>query len=121
MKEIIENLKLQISQGKFPIEHAHFAGTGLIITDSKEYKGNDDDIVIYTKHAGALSWLVFQMKHIFRSNLDHRSKCVFYGQIGSIIQSNFKNDGDLMDVMLMIVEEMYVEFSEKVVITRVPF
>ena len=46
---------------------------------------------------------------------------MFYHQIGTIIQSKFNSDGDLMDVMLMIVDEMYAQFSEKIVVKKVPF
>lgn len=121
MKQNIQVLKIKIESGQFPVSYNHFAGTGLIITDNKEYTGGEGDIVICTLHAGALSWLVFQLKHIFQANLDHSRKCVFYHQIGTIIQSKFKSDGDLMDVMLMIVDEMYAQFSEKVIVKKVPF
>lgn len=121
MKEKIEALKIQIESGQIPIAHEHFAGTGLIITDNQQRRGGEDHIVICTKHAGAWSWFVFQLKRIFRSNLNHSTKCVFYHQIGTIIQSEFRSDGDLMDVMLTIVTEMEENFSSKVTRIEVPF
>lgn len=121
MKEKIEALKIQIESGQIPVSHEHFAGTGLIITDNKQYKGGEDDIVICTNHAGAWSWFVFRLKHIFQSNLNHSTKCMFYHQIGTIIQSKFRSDGDLMDVMLTIVTEMEEKFPRKAVLKEVPF
>lgn len=121
LKENIDNLKWQISKGKFPNKHFPFAGTGLIITDKKDYRASEDDIVICTAHVGALSWLVFQLRHIFRRNMSYSSQFEFYAQIGCIIKSNLKSDGDLIDVMLLIVDELYFKFPDKVVYKIVPF
>jgi hypothetical protein len=121
LKENIDNLKLQISKGKFPHTHKLYAGLGLIITDKKDYRASDRDIVICTTHAGALSWLVFQMRHIFHRNMSYSSQFEFYARIGGIIKTNLKSDGDLIDVMLLIVDEMYFHFPDRVVYKIVPF
>ena len=121
LKENIDNLKLQISKGKFPHTHKLYEGLGLIITDKKDYRASEDEIVICTMHAGALSWLVFQLRHIFRKNMGYSSQFEFYARIGGIIKTNLKSDGDLIDVMLLIVDEMYFHFPDRVVYKIVPF
>jgi hypothetical protein len=106
MPHNIETLKSIVEQGKFPIRHKHFAGAGLIITDDPTYTGHDDDIVVCTDHAGALSWLVFELKSIYNQKLDHVNKYAFYPLIGDIIKETFSNDGELIDSMVKVIDEI---------------
>ena len=89
MPRNIESLKSIVEQGKFPFDHKHFAGTGLIITNDPKYTGYPEDVVICTQHAGALSWLVFELKSIYTNKLDHANKYAFYPLIGDIIKDTF--------------------------------
>ena len=60
----IELLKEKINSGKFPNKFEHFGGANLIITDDPDRRGYPQDVVIYTEHASAISWLVFELKDI---------------------------------------------------------
>jgi hypothetical protein len=53
--------------------------------------------------------------------MSYSSQFEFYAQIGCIIKSNLKSDGDLIDVMLLIVDELHFKFPDKVVYKIVPF
>jgi hypothetical protein len=106
MPHNIESLKLVVEQGKFPKEHEHFGGAGLIITNDPNYTGYPHDVVICTQHADALSWLVFELKSIYNSKIDYLNKYEFYPSIGDIIKENFSNDGELIDAMLAVIEEI---------------
>ena len=77
MPHNIESLRSTVEIGKFPFDHKHFAGTGLIITNDPKYIGHSEDFVICTQHAGALSWLVFELKSIYNKKLDHTNKYAF--------------------------------------------
>ena len=121
MKTNIAELKAKIETGKFPLDYTHFAGTNLIITNDENHRGIEGDIVICTAHAGALSWLVFQMKDIFKDRLSHHNKHDFYPAIGDILRNKFKQEGDLIDVMLFILTEMEEQFPRKAVLKEVPF
>jgi hypothetical protein len=105
MKNIAE-LKSIVEQGKFPFDHKHFAGTGLIITNDPKYTGYPEDVVICTQHAGALSWLVFELKTIYNNKLDHANKYAFYPLIGDIIKDTFSNEGELIDSMVKVIDEI---------------
>jgi hypothetical protein len=105
MKNIAE-LKSIVEQGKFPFEHKHFAGTGLIITNDPKYTGSREDVVIFTQHAGALSWLVFELKTIYTNKLDYMNKYAFYPLIGDIIKETFSNEGELINSMVKVIDEI---------------
>jgi hypothetical protein len=121
MEQKIQDLKNKICAGSFPTKHKHFGGAGLIISNDEEKPFGESNAVIYTPHAGALSWLLYEMKALFSERLTPSTKHVFYEEIGRTIRDNFKQEGDLIDVMLLVVEQMERMFPEKVVIKYVPF
>ncbi len=111
MQHKIQTLKSIVEQGKFPKKHKHFAGAGLIITDDPTYTGHDDDIVVCTDHAGALGWLVYELKEIYNEKIDYMNKYDFYPSIGLKIKEEFSNDGELIDVMLSVIDEIERRWS----------
>jgi hypothetical protein len=102
----IDKLTAQIKKGKFPTEFPHFGGANLIITDDSKRKGYEHDVVICSEHASALSWLVFQLKEIYNSELDYINKYDFYPYIGELIQSSLNANDELIQTMLFVVQEM---------------
>ena len=110
-KAIIDLVEVILS-GKFPKNHPHFGGAGLIITDRPSYKGHDSDLRILTPHASAFSWLVFELKEIHSANIDYQNKYDFYPTIGRLIQESFLEDGYIIDSMLYVVEKMEVFWGE---------
>lgn len=62
MPHNIASFKLIVEQGKFPTEFHHFGLTNLIITDYPKRNFYEGDLVIYSEHASALSWLVVELK-----------------------------------------------------------
>lgn len=109
----IEDLKSQIGQGRFPTDFPHFGGANLIITDDENRHHLEGDIVIFSIHASALSWLVIQLKKIYDSNLNYRNKFDFYHYIGFLIQSSVKHNDDLFDTMLFVVEKIEEDWGTK--------
>lgn len=89
----IEILKEKIKSGKFPNKFEHFGGANLIITDDPSRKGYPHDTVIYTEHASAISWLIFELKDIFNEKIDYMNKYEFYPYIGELIKKNIKTSG----------------------------
>ncbi len=106
MPHNIQTLRSIVEQGKFPKKHKHFAGAGLIITDDPTYTGHDDDIVVCTAHAGALGWLVYELKEIYNEKIDYMNKYAFYPLIGEIIKATFSNEGELIDSMVKVIDEI---------------
>jgi hypothetical protein len=102
----INELKSIVEQGKFPFEYKHFAGTGLIIADDPKYTGYSDDIVLCMPHAESLSWLVHNLKDVYQDKIDYMNKFEFYYTIGLKIKEEFSNDGEFIDAMMSVNDEV---------------
>lgn len=102
----IDILIQEIERGSFPQEHEHFGGANLILTDNPEHPHNAHDVVVLTKHAGALSWLVFQLKHIYSDKIDYMNKFVFYPTIGELMIESMNANDDLFETMLYVVRKI---------------
>jgi hypothetical protein len=102
----IEKLKSLIDQGKFPTDNPHFGGADLIITNDPNRSFREGTVVVYTEHAAALSWLVFELKKIYDSKLNAANKYDFYPYIGELIQASVKAYDDLFETMLFVVDKI---------------
>ena len=105
MKQI-ENLRTVINRGQFPKELSHFGGADLIITNDPKRSFREGTVVVYTEHAAALSWLVFELKKIYDSKLNASNKYGFYPYIGELIQSSVNAYDDLFETMLFVVDKI---------------
>ena len=99
-------LKNKIIQGNFPKDYPHFGGANLIITDDANRNFHEGDVVVYSVHAGALSWLVHELKVIYDDRIDYLSKYSFYPMIGEIINELFSNEGELIESMVKVIDEI---------------
>jgi hypothetical protein len=77
MNNTLENLKENLSAGNIPVNYPHFGGAGLIVTDNPTRKSHPSDLVVFTHHAGAISWLIIQLKGIYENTLDYSNKYEF--------------------------------------------
>jgi hypothetical protein len=87
----IKKLKDKISCGQFPSNFPHFGGANLIITNDSQRNYHEGDIIVYSEHASALSWLVIELKGIYDSDLNHMNKYNFYPYIGELINNTLIN------------------------------
>jgi hypothetical protein len=109
MEEI--NLLIEkINSGRFPKKFPHFGGANLIITNNPNRNFKEGDIVIYSKHASALSWLVVELKHIYSSKLNASNKYHFYPYIGELIQSSLNARDDIFETMLYVIEKIKADW-----------
>ena len=106
MQHKLEKLKDKIANGDFPKNFEHFGGANLIITDDKNRNHYPQDIVVLSENAGSLSWLVFELKHIFNSELDSINKYGFYTNIGNLMNSCLSDDFNLEDTMIYVVNKL---------------
>ncbi len=102
----IKLLKDKINSGKFPYKFKHFGGANLIITDDPDRRGYPQDVVIYTEHASAISWLVFELKDIYNEEIDYINKYEFYTNIGKLLNSCVSEDLNLKDTMIYVVKNI---------------
>ncbi len=105
MKQI-ENLRTVINSGQFRKELSHFGGADLIITNDPNRSFREGTVVVYTEHASALSWLVFELKKIYDSKLNASNKYGFYPYIGELIKSSVNAYDDLFETMLFVVDKI---------------
>ncbi len=113
MKTEIKQLKDIINSGKFPKEFSHFGGADLIITNDPKRNFREGTVVVYTEHAAALSWLVFELKKIYDSKLNYSNKYDFYPYIGELIQSSVNAYDDLFETMLFVVDRIEEDWGTK--------
>jgi hypothetical protein len=109
----IKSLKDKINSGQFPSNFPHFGGANLIITDDPNRNYHDGDIVVYSEHASALSWLVFELKEIYNNEIDYMNKYDFYPYIGALINNTLKRQELLFETMLHVVEEIESDWGVK--------
>ena len=110
----LSELKLIINTGKFPKEFSHFGGANLIITDDPNRNFREGTVVVYTEHASALSWLVFELKKIYDSKLNASNKYGFYPYIGELIQASVKAYDDLFETMLFVVDKIEEDWGSEI-------
>ena len=113
MKKEIKQLKDIINSGQFPKELSHFGGADLIITNDPNRSFREGTVVVYTEHAAALSWLVFELKKIYDSKLNASNKYGFYPYIGELIQASVKAYDDLFETMLFVVDKIEEDWGTK--------
>jgi hypothetical protein len=107
----IKTLKNKINSGQFPSNFPHFGGANLIITNDSQRNFHDGDIVIYSEHASALSWLVTELKKIYNDDINYINKYDFYPYIGELMRKTLKRQELLFETMLHVVEEIEKEWS----------
>ena len=112
MKEL-DKLRALIESGKFPSKYPEFGGANLIITKDKKRNYHECDIVVFSEHASALSWLVIKLKKIYDKEIDYANKYDFYPSIGKLINQTLTSQGLLFEVMLNIVDELEKEWGKK--------
>lgn len=109
----LNDLKKIVLQGKFPNKYPEFGGANLIITSNINRNFYDSDLVVYSEHAAALSWLVNELKLIYDSELNYLNKYDFYPYIGELINKTLKKQELLFETMLYIIEEIEIDWGTK--------
>ena len=105
-KTSLEELRAKIKKGIYSKTYPHFGGANLIITDNPTYIGLPHDTSILTDHASELSWLVFELKEIFKDQIDHLNKYKFYPSIGDYINQSLDQKKNLPETMLYIIDKL---------------
>jgi hypothetical protein len=105
MKKIVDLID-KIKTGKFPTDFPHFGGANLIITNDPNRNFHEGDIVVYTDHAPALSWLVVELKTIYEDQINASNKNNFYPVIGQLIKASVEDNDDLFETMLYVVHRI---------------
>ncbi len=105
-----DELVSKINKGQFPAIYQHFGGANLIITDEHDRPFHYGDVVVYSIHAGALSWLVEELASIKSEQLNYSVKYEFYPRIGELLNEELKHNEDIIDVMLSVVNTIDKEW-----------
>jgi hypothetical protein len=113
MQKKIQELKQRIEQGKIPVDFKHCSEFGLVITDNPNATCDEYDTIIYTRHASAWSWLVDSMSHAFSEKIRLVGVCSFYLKVANDIRGSIREEGDILDAMLFVVERSEAFFRCK--------
>lgn len=113
MKTKLSALREKVNSGQFPSQFRHFGGANLIITNEPNRRHHEGDVVIYTAHASAMSWLVEELKMIYSEDLDYLNKYDFYPQIGRLIKESLRSDFDVFESMLYVIDEIEKKWGTK--------
>jgi len=100
----LNQLRQKIEKGQFPNKYKEFGGADLIITSDKNRKHEEHITMVYTEHAAAMSWLVFQLKEIYDNDLNWRNKYDFYPVIGKLVNDSLTSQDKLFDSMLFVID-----------------
>lgn len=111
MQHNLKSLKEKIANGQFPNSFPHFGGANLIITNNPNRNFHKGDIVIYSEHASALSWLVVELKEIYTSELDYLNKYDFYPYIGELINNTLIKQELIFETMLHVVDQIEIDWK----------
>ena len=106
MTNTLENLKENLSASNYPVNYPHFGGAGLIITNNPARNSHEGDLVVYTEHAGAISWLIIQLKGIYENELDYSNKYEFYQSIGQFAIEAIQSGHALPEILHTITEKV---------------
>lgn len=109
----LNDLRKIIEQGKFPSNFPEFGGANLIITKNPERNYHEEDLVVYSEHASALSWLVFELKKVYDTELNYVNKYDFYPSIGKLIKETLDRQDLLFETMLIVVDQIEKEWGKK--------
>ncbi len=68
-----------------------FGGADVCIVNKKTNE-NDSITFVVTIHAKELSWLFYQLRDLFKSELDHITKYEFYGKLAEQANKTIENE-----------------------------
>ena len=104
----IENL---IQDNNVPKSRDLFAGANLIITteNNSPYSENHNkvypqDIVIRSSYCYEISWVIFQLKEVYKKDINSNNKYEFYSLIGQVIEIGIENNYPLQKIYTNIIE-----------------
>lgn len=109
----INNLRLLIEKQEYPKVFPEWGGANLIITKDLKRDHLDHDILVYSKNASALSWLVTKLSEIYELEINYINKYSFYPSIGENLIKSISKKESLFDTMIYVVDEIEKKWGEK--------
>jgi len=108
---LIRNLENLVQDNNVPKSKELFAGANLIITtennspyNANHHKKYPQDIVIRSSHCYEISWIIFQLKEVYKKDINSNNKYEFYPLIGQVIKMGFENNYPLQKIYMNIIE-----------------
>lgn len=83
-----------------------WGGAGIIVTSEKDDK-RKADIKIITKHAKHISFLLYQLKDIFKKYIDYSNKREFYAYVVNLIdREELEKEDDGKQVLISMIDKL---------------
>lgn len=90
-------------------KHTLFGGADISIVSEKPAKKDNlynEPQYVVTKYSKELSWLIFELKDVFKENLDYFNKYSFYGRLAEKANKSIEVNGEsLIQLLLDVLEE----------------
>ncbi len=113
LREIISKNEVE----NISIKTSLFGGADISIVSKKPvskdgFYGNPQ--FVETKYSKELSWLIFQLKEIFKDELDYLNKYPFYGRLAEKANKSIELNGDNLSKLLNDVLDEAEEINKKI-------
>jgi hypothetical protein len=86
-----------------------FGGADISIVSKLPTQKNSfygEPLLVVTKFSKELSWLIFQLKEIFKEDLDYMNKYPFYGRLAESANKSISiNSENLTRILLAVIDE----------------
>lgn len=79
---LLTKVEETIRANQVPDDSELFAGAELIISDDPNRNHFPEDVFVLSPIARKISWVVFQMKEVFKDEIDYLNKLSFYPSLG---------------------------------------
>ena len=89
-----------------------WSGAGIIVTSNKDDK-RKADIKLITKHAKHISFLLYQLKDIFKKYIDYSNKREFYSYVVNLIdREELEKEDDGKKVLITMIDKLLGQESK---------
>ena len=115
-KQLLDQTKQQISEGKFPENFQQYAAKGLVITDSANTPHASNDRVVITPDAAIIGWVLSQLREAYKRHLDSVNRYDFQNLLGHTAADTLEDKGDIFDVLenLVTVAESWAKDNPEI-------
>ena len=98
-KQLLDQIKQQIAEGKFPKSFQYYAAEGLVIADNANTPHASNDRVVITPEAAQVGWVLSQLQNVYKDHIDYMNKYGFQSLLGHSAADTIEDKGDIFDVL----------------------
>jgi len=101
----LNTLESTVIRGEIKRSDEFFAGANLIISNDPSRSRYDHDVFVLTVFPEEISWVIFQLKDVFRDEIDYLSKLGFYPSLGRAANRAIAAEENLTRILLAVIND----------------